>query len=360
MDEGLFAELARLRSAYAECQVRLGRPETLADRALYRTLMKEYSRLTPIVEAYEAYLRASREDEEVKTLLYEADGEMAALARAERICLGKVMEDALGVIRTHLTPHDPMEDKGVIVEIRAAAGGEEAALFASDLYRMYTMYAAASDLKTEVLSVNATELGGYRALSFSIEGEGAFARFRYESGVHRVQRVPKTESQGRIQTSTVTVAVLPQAEEVEVQIDPADLIFESMKSSGAGGQHINKTESAVRLTHKPSGIVIECDGERSQFKNKETALKMLRARLYEVSLAAQEEEISSKRRSQVGSGDRSERIRTYNYPQSRVTDHRIGYVSHGLDQVLSGGMEDLIRALRDADLAMRRENGDGK
>ncbi len=352
MDKVLLDKLSKLCSRYEELQARLSLPETSLDVDLYRKLMKEYSQLQPTVAAYDAYLRAKSNLEQACSLLEnEEDEELYALAVYERKTSADAMEQALNEIRYLLQPHDPDDDKGVIIEIRAAAGGEEAALFASDLYRMYTMYAGVHGLSTATVSSNPTELGGYRAISFSVEGMGAYSHFRYESGVHRVQRVPRTESQGRIQTSTVTVAVLPQAEEVEINISPSDITIESMKSSGAGGQHINKTESAVRLTHKPSGIVIECDGERSQFKNRETAMKMLRARLYEISREAQHEEISSRRRMQVGTGDRSERIRTYNYPQSRVTDHRIGFVSHALENVLGGEMDALIRALRDAHIA---------
>lgn len=353
MESSLLSELSSLRSRYEELETRLSRPETVQNVDAYRSLMKEYSRISPVMEAFHRYRRAEEELAEAQSLLEGGEEEWQILAKSECQTCTQIMEDAIETIRYLLAPHDPDDDKSVIIEIRAAAGGEEAALFASDLYRMYTMYASAVGLRTAMMSQNSTELGGFRAVSFSVEGEGAFSRFRYESGVHRVQRVPKTESQGRIQTSTVTVAVLPEAEEIEVSIDPSDLVFESMKSSGAGGQHINKTESAVRLTHKPTGIVIECDGERSQFKNRDTALKMLRARLYEIGRREQAEAISSKRRSQVGSGDRSERIRTYNFPQSRITDHRIGYVSHDLSRLLSGEMDELIRSLRDADIANR-------
>ncbi len=353
MDERLITELLRLRSRFYECEVQLGLPETISQGERYRQISCEYAKLLPIVSAFEAYLAAKEGLEEALVLIGGKDLELAMLARIERAELSEKITMQESILRELMTPKDPDEDKGVIVEIRAAAGGEEAALFASDLYRMYSMYASACCLRTELLSANQTELGGYKTLSFSIEGEGAFARFRYESGVHRVQRVPKTESQGRIQTSTVTVAVLPQAEEVEIELAPSDLIFESMKSSGAGGQHINKTESAVRLTHKPTGIVIECDGERSQFKNRDRAMKMLRAKLYEMSKSARDKEISQKRRSQVGTGDRSERIRTYNFPQSRVTDHRIGYVCHQLDSVLEGGMDEMVKLLRDAALSER-------
>ena len=250
-----------------------------------------------------------------------------------------------------MLPKDPNDEKNVIMEIRAGAGGEEAALFAAVLYRMYTMYAASAGFRTSVLNQNETELGGYRQIAFLVEGEGAYSRLKFESGVHRVQRVPETESQGRIQTSTATVAVLPEAEEVSVEINPADLIFESCKSSGAGGQHINKTESAVRLTHKPTGIVVECQEERSQFKNKDKALRMLRSILYDQKEREKNEQISSERRQQVGTGDRSERIRTYNYPQGRITDHRIGLTLYSLEKFLDGEIDVMLDALATAETA---------
>jgi peptide chain release factor 1 len=255
-----------------------------------------------------------------------------------------------------LLPRDPNDEKNVIVEIRAGAGGEEAALFAAVLYRMYTMYADSVGFRTSMMSSTPTELGGYRQLAFMIEGEGAYSRLKFESGVHRVQRVPTTESQGRIQTSTATVAVLPEVEEVSIEINPADLIFESCKSSGAGGQHINKTESAVRLTHKPTGIVVECQEERSQFKNKDKALKMLRAILYDQKQREQDEQIASDRRAQVGTGDRSERIRTYNYPQGRLTDHRIGLTLYTLESILNGNIGAVIDALATAETAEKLKN----
>jgi peptide chain release factor 1 len=243
-----------------------------------------------------------------------------------------------------------------MVEIRAGTGGEEAALFAAVLYRMYCMYAASVGFRTTVMSANETELGGYREIVFMVEGDGAYSRFRFESGVHRVQRVPVTESQGRIQTSTVTVAVLPEADEVEIVIDPSEIVMESCKSSGAGGQHINKTESAVRLTHKPTGIVVECQEERSQFKNRDKAMKMLRAKLYDIKSREQAEQIAGARRAQVGTGDRSERIRTYNYPQGRITDHRIGLTLYSLQAFLDGNIGAMIDALITADTAEKLKN----
>ena len=252
-----------------------------------------------------------------------------------------------------LLPHDPNDEKNVILEIRGGAGGEEAALFAYVLYRMYTMYAARVGWKTEIINCNETELGGFKEVTFMIEGDGAYSRLKFESGVHRVQRVPETEAQGRIHTSTATVAVLPEVEEVEVEINQSDLIIETCKSSGAGGQHVNKTESAIRLIHKPTGIVIECQDERSQFKNRDKALKLLRTKLYDMKQAEQDAKIASERRSQVGTGDRSERIRTYNYPQSRVTDHRIGLTMHSLEAFLDGDLDEMLDALATADTAAK-------
>lgn len=255
-----------------------------------------------------------------------------------------------------LLPKDPNDGKNVIIEIRAGAGGEEAALFAGVLYRMYTMYADKTNFKTSIVSCNETELGGYKEVCFMVEGEGAYSRFKFESGVHRVQRVPETESQGRIQTSTVTVAVLPEAEDVDVELNPADLVIETCKSSGAGGQHINKTESAIRIYHKPTGIVVWCQEERSQLKNKDKALKMLRTKLLDIKQQEQDEKISSDRKLQVGTGARSEKIRTYNYPQSRITDHRIGYTTHSLENFVNGDIEDMIDALITADTAEKLKN----
>jgi len=286
------------------------------------------------------------------------DADMKLLA-SEEIKQCRILEQQLRrELTVLLIPRDPNDEKNVLIEIRAGTGGEEAALFAADLFRMYCMYADSVKYRVSVTSANETELGGYREIVFMVEGDGAYSRFRFESGTHRVQRVPETESQGRIQTSAATVAVLPEAEDVHVEINPADLVFESCKSSGAGGQHVNKTESAVRLTHKPSGIVVECDQERSQFKNKDLALKMLRTKLYDIQQRQQEDEIAASRRSQVGSGDRSGRIRTYNFPQGRVTDHRIGLTLYSLDDFLNGNISEMIEALINADTAekLQRQN----
>ena len=317
--------------------------------------MKEYKSLTPIIEKYREYKQVEKELTEADEMMRDAsvDPDLRELAEEEY----KENKERLAVIfeelRILLIPRDPNDDRNVVVEIRQGAGGEEAALFAADLYRMYSMYATSEGFRTEVTVLNETELGGIKEINFMVIGDGAYSKFKFESGVHRVQRIPVTESNGRIQTSTVTVAVLPEAEEVEIEVNPADIKIESCKSSGAGGQHINKTESAVRLTHKPTGIVIECDQERSQLQNKERALKILYTKLYDMKQRAQDEMIASTRKSQVGSGDRSEKIRTYNYPQSRITDHRINKTVFNLGAFLNGDMNDIIIDLISADTAER-------
>ena len=347
--------LNKLRQAdekYKHLEAMLSDPSVASDPQKFVEVMKEYRTLSPIIEAYRAYQTAEREWNEAREMTAsEPDPELRALA-AEEVKLAKERtESLLRELTVLLLPRDPNDEKNVIVEIRAGAGGEEAALFVAVLYRMYTMYAASVGFRTSILNQNETELGGYREISFLIEGDGAYSRMKFESGVHRVQRVPETESQGRIQTSTATVAVLPEVEEVSVEINPADLLFESCKSSGAGGQHINKTESAVRLTHKPTGIVVECQEERSQFKNKDKALKMLRSILYDRAQREQTDAIASDRRRQVGTGDRSERIRTYNYPQGRVTDHRIGLTLYTLERFLDGDISAVTDALATAETA---------
>ena len=348
--------MERLKAAmerYEELGALLGQGEIPAGSERFRALMKEYSDLTPLCTKYTAYKEALQRIKEAEELLSSGDRELEEFAK-EELKEGKEECRTLeGELRTMLVPPDPLDGKNVVVEIRACAGGEEAALFAADLYRMYGMYADRKGLKVEKISENPTELGGYREIDFLVSGQNAYSSFKFESGVHRVQRVPETESQGRIQTSTVSVAVLPEADEVEVHLDPADISFESCKSSGAGGQHINKTESAVRLTHKPTGIVVECDEERSQFKNKEKALKLLRARLFDIKQREQDDAISGKRREQVGSGDRSEKIRTYNYPQSRITDHRIGLTLYSLSDQLNGNLDPIISILAAEDAAKR-------
>ncbi len=357
----MLRQLSETEEKYRHLEAQLSDPAVAGDPARCTAVLKEYKALTPVVEAYRAWQKAEAEIREAQELLEEgADADLRVLANEELRHAKENAERFREKLKLLLLPQDPNDEKDIIVEIRAGAGGEEAALFAAVLYRMYTMYAVSAGFTTSLISQTPTELGGYRQLAFQIEGNGAYSRFKYESGVHRVQRVPETESQGRIQTSTATVAVLPEAEEISVDIDPADIVFESCKSSGAGGQHINKTESAVRLTHKPTGIVVECQEERSQFKNRDKAMKMLRTILYDRSRREQEEAIASDRSRQIGTGDRSERIRTYNYPQGRVTDHRIGLTIYSLEKFLNGDIGSMIDALATADTAekLKRESAD--
>ncbi len=352
----MFEKLKALEERFEEINNKLMEPDVVNDQALYMSLMKEYKSITPIIEKFREYKKAKESFDEAVELL-EAGGldkdfkEMVQLQYEE----SKEQEEALTEeLKILLLPKDPNDDKNVIVEIRGGAGGEEASLFANTLYRMYTMYAESKGWGIEVISANETELGGFKEVSFTIQGEGAYSRLKYESGVHRVQRVPETESQGRVHTSTVTVAVLPEADDVEFEINEAtDLKIDVFRASGAGGQHINKTESAVRITYLPTGLVVECQDERSQHKNKEKALKVLRSKLYEEQQRAQENEIAAVRRSQVGTGDRSERIRTYNYPEGRVSDHRIGLTIYRLEQFLNGNMDEVIDALATADQAAK-------
>lgn len=347
----MIRQLEALEERFCELQAASEDPAILSDRTAYTALIKEYRRIEPAVEKFRQWKKLSEKQEEAKALCTSPDPELAALAAEEEREIREQTEKLEAELRVLLLPRDPNDERNVMVEIRAGAGGEEAALFVSVLYRMYSMYLERAGFRLSLLSSNETELGGYREIVFLVEGEGAYSRLRFESGVHRVQRVPVTESQGRIQTSTVTVAVLPEADEVEVEIDPRDIVMESCKSSGAGGQHINKTESAVRLTHKPSGIVVECQEERSQYKNRDKAMKMLRTILYDRMCQAQHNEIATARKNQIGTGDRSERIRTYNYPQGRVTDHRIGLSLYNLESILNGNIGNLIDALIAADAA---------
>lgn len=349
--------LKRLKLAeerFLQIEALLAAPDATAKTDVYRALIKEYNELLPKVEAYRAYLSLESEHAAARAIHEDASNEkeLRLFAFDEMESLEERMREVLLRAEELLLPRDPNADRDVIVEIRGCAGGEEAALFAAVLYRMYTMYASANGYHVELLSVNETELGGFKEIDFQISGTGAYSRFKFESGVHRVQRVPQTESQGRIQTSTATVAVLPVVEDVDVEINPADVLMEAFRASGAGGQHINKTDSAVRLTHKPSGIVVECQEERSQFQNRDKAMKMLRAKLYDIEYRRQHEEIASARRAQVGTGDRSERIRTYNYPQGRVTDHRIGQTLHTLDRFLNGDIGGLLDELARAEIAL--------
>ena len=346
----MFNRLNEAEKRFDEIEKSLADPETTSNQAEFTKLMKEYKNLTPIIEKYREYKKVSS-DMEGARLLMDEGGELYDMALEEyKDCKERivVIEEELKLL---LIPKDPNDDKIVIVEIRAGAGGEEAALFASVLYRMYSMYSATAGFKTELTGVNETGLGGFKEVTFLISGEGAYSRFKFESGVHRVQRVPETETQGRIHTSTATVAVLPEAEDVEVELNMGDVVVETCKSSGAGGQHVNKTESAIRLIHKPTGIVVECQDERSQFKNKDKAFKILRAKLYDMKMQEQSDKIASERKSQVGTGDRSERIRTYNYPQGRVTDHRIGFTIYSLESFLNGDIGEMLDKLATADAA---------
>ena len=344
-------KLRSLELHYEDLVARLNAPETYADPALVAKLNKEQSELEPLIETYRRYIRRQRDMEEAKSLM--SDPDMKELAQEEFSQARAESEELEQKMKLLLLPTDPNDNKNVIVEIRAGVGGEEAALFAASLYRMYSMYAENRHWKVEVAGLNETELGGIKEISFIVEGAMAYSRLKFESGVHRVQRVPETESGGRIHTSTVTVAVLPEAEEVDVDINPADIEMQVFRSSGAGGQHINKTSSAVRLIHKPTGMVVECQQERSQFQNRDKAMQILRSRLYEAEQQRVSAEWSEERRSQVGTGMRNERIRTYNFPQGRLTDHRIGLTLYKLEDVMNGDLDEIIDNLITADQAER-------
>lgn len=353
----MLEKLELVEKRFGELEEALAQGDLYADPEKAARLLKEQKELTPVVEAYRAWRRTQKDMEDAQELMHSEEGEMRELAQAEFEESKDRLEELEQQIRLLLLPKDENDDKNVIVEIRSGVGGEEAALFAHSLFRMYSMYAERKRYTVEVLSSNETELGGIKEISFEVRGAGAFSRFKFESGTHRVQRVPETESSGRIHTSAATVAVLPEAEEVEVEIDPGDLQIDTYRSGGAGGQHVNKTESAIRITHIPTGLVVECQDERSQHKNRDRAMKILRTKLYEMQQQALDKERASERRSQVGSGDRSERVRTYNYPQGRVTDHRIGLTLHRLDAVLDGDLDEIIDALIAADQAEKLRAG---
>ena len=357
----MLEKLKFIENRLVEIQDKLADPNMYSDQEAMTKLLKEQKQISPVVEAFRAYKKAEETVEEAQQLLNtQLDAEFKTMVRAELEQAKEDSERLLEELKVLLLPRDPNDDKNVIVEIRGGAGGEEAALFANNLYRMYTMYADSHRFKTEVLNVNETGIGGIKEISFIIEGDGAYSRLKFESGVHRVQRVPDTEASGRIHTSTVTVAVLPEADEVLVDVNTADLQIDTFRASGAGGQHVNKTESAIRITHVPTGIVVECQDERSQHKNRERAMKILMSKIYDIEIQRQNSEIAAERKSQVGTGDRSERIRTYNYPQGRITDHRIGYTIYKLEEYLNGDIDELIDALITADRAekLRMNEGD--
>ena len=348
----MLEKLRQMEENYHAMQEKMMDPAVVGDNQQYAQLMREYKHMQPIIEKYHEYLQAQNDFTEAREILDgEEDAELREMAQAELEQSKERMDSLHGELMRLLLPKDPDDDRNVIIEIRGGAGGEEASLFAASLYRMYTMYAETQGWKQEVLSANETELGGYKEISFSILGEGAYSRLKYESGVHRVQRVPETESQGRIHTSTVTVAVLVEADEVAVDINPTDLRIDVFRASGAGGQHIK---------HIPTGLVVECQDERSQYKNKDKAMKILRSRLYEQMLQEQNDKIASERRMQVGTGDRSERIRTYNFPQGRMTDHRIGLTLYRLEDIMNGNLDEVFDALATADELARLAGQQGE
>ena len=352
----MFEKLETVEKRYDELTKMISDPEVISNHTEWQKLMKEHASIEDIVLKFREYKKEKQEMEEAEELM--KDPEMKELAEEEYYASKEKLPKIEEELKVLLIPKDPDDDKNIICEIRAGAGGEEAALFAGTLFRMYTMYAEKKHWKLEVLNENETGLGGYKEISFMITGKGVYSRLKFESGVHRVQRVPDTESSGRIHTSTATVAVLPVVEDVEIEINPADIKMEVFRSSGAGGQHINKTSSAVRLIHEPTGIVVECQTERSQFQNRDNAMRMLRTKLYEIEKQKQDSEISNARKSQVGSGDRSEKIRTYNYPQGRITDHRIGMSIYQMENFLNGDLDEMIDNLIAADRAEKLKGED--
>ena len=348
-------KLKELSLKYEDLEARLADPSAYGDADALRRLNRELKELAPVVETYRAYLKAEQDRKEAEALLHDPD--FRELAQEELSAARREADRLREELRILLLPSDPNDRKNVVLELRGGVGGEEGALFAAALLRMYTMYAQSKGWKLDTVSLNETELGGVKECSVLIEGEGAFSRLKFESGVHRVQRVPETESGGRIHTSAATVAVLPEAEEVDVELNPADIEMQVFRSSGAGGQHVNKTSSAVRLIHRPTGTVVECQQERSQFQNRDKAMRILASKLYEQEHSRQSAAEAAQRKNQVGSGDRSERIRTYNFPQGRVTDHRIGLTLYKLDAIMDGNLDELIDALVTADQAEKLKNG---
>ncbi len=356
----MFDNLEKTILRFEEVHQLMSDPAVLGDQNRLKNLGREFKALEPIVKSYQLYKRAVREFEESKRLLENpGDAEMRAMAQEEydrlKVDIARLEEE----LKLLLVPQDPNDTKNFIMEIRAGTGGEEAAIFAADLYRMYTRYAERKSWKVELMDWNETGHGGFKEVSFSVSGDGAYGFMKFESGVHRVQRVPETEAQGRVHTSAATVVVLPEVEDVEITINPADLQIDTYRSGGKGGQNVNKVETAVRITHKPSGVVVACQQERSQFQNRERAMKMLRAKLYEAKLAEQTRSTAAQRKSMVGSGDRSDKIRTYNFPQNRITDHRIGLTLYNLNSIVDGDLDDLIEKLRVADKAERLQNAAG-
>ena len=351
----MFDKLEELLKKYNELTGQISDPDVISDQNTWKKLMKEQSQMKDVVDKYVEYKKTKSDMDEAELLLEDPD--MKEMASEEYYkCKEDLqrMEDELKIL---LLPKDINDDGNVIIEIRGGAGGEEAALFAYNLYRMYTMYADLKRWQVEVIDINETEIGGIKEVSFMLKGKGAYSKLKFESGVHRVQRVPETEASGRIHTSTVTVAVLPEVEDVEIEINPSDLRVDTYRASGAGGQHVNKTSSAIRITHEPTGIVVACQTERSQIQNRETAMKMLRSKLYEKAREEQESKVSSTRKLQVGTGDRSEKIRTYNYPQSRVTDHRINFTIYQLESFMNGNIDEMIDALIAEDRAEKLREG---
>jgi peptide chain release factor 1 len=353
----MFDKLLGAENRYEEINMKLSDPSVIGNQEEYRKLMREHSELGVIVAKYREYRKVNNDIAEAKELQNDKlDKDFREMVELELKEAEERLQNIRKDLKILLLPKDPNDDRSVIVEIRGGAGGEEAALFAGTLFRMYTRYAERNHWKTEILDANPTEIGGFKEVVFSIEAKGAYSRLKFESGVHRVQRVPSTESSGRIHTSTVTVAVLAEVEEVDVDINPNDLHIDTYRASGAGGQHINKTDSAIRITHAPSGIVVTCQDQRSQHKNKDKAMKVLRSKLYEIAQEQQASEVAQARKSQVGTGDRSERIRTYNFPQGRVTDHRIGLTLYKMDEIVDGDLEDIIDALVTTEQSERLSN----